>query len=172
MLKIFHTQLHGSLQKIIDKNQDEIENAARLLAQAVIANGKVVIIAEAHLQWILDALAFLDESIPMTLFDSSMKYHPSDRFIIVAENLTFVEKVQIDLPIQVPFILISNQKREALTFLSASTIFLHLQTNQGLVISESGERKGNPYALHLVFIFQCIQLTLNEILSEYKEEDL
>lgn len=172
MLKIFTTQFSGIMNKIAT-NEEAIEDSARLLAQATIAEGTIylycnneleVIISEAlySLEPLKKVVVINDQTLPEIL--------PNDRFIIATrtnqdkEACLLAKEIQTQHGSAIGISTIVSSDSGCLEELVDVHIDLHCK--KGLVPDEFGNRVANPTSLAALVAFFGIRLALNEILAE------
>ncbi|MGN1387952.1 MAG: DUF2529 domain-containing protein [Bacillus sp. (in: firmicutes)] len=170
MLKIFSTQLSG-LFKAISQDEYAIEDAARLLAQAVIGDGHIYIHGFKEMKGVVaEALEGTDALPHCKAMPDIEQISSVDRVLLFTRNsddqeaLALAEKLE---ELNVPFIGVSTVHDEMKTGLhDLAHIHINLNVKRGLVPTETGERVGYPSLLVALFTYHGIQLTLSELLEE------
>lgn len=173
ILKIFHTQL-TSLTNRLDGLTEEIEDAARRIAQTIISDGRlywasdidmsgVVIQACSGEDRIKDSQPILDEKMvdfsamdTLVIASSSM----SDSFL-----LSLIDKAKSN---GATVIVISSTPQDE-SFMTTVDFILPTGVVHGLVPLESGKRIGSPHLLMGVYIYYHLFFAVTDILEEHEE---
>lgn len=172
MLKIFTTQFSGIMNKIAT-NEEAIEDSARLLAQATIAEGTIYLYCSNELEVIIsEALYSLEplKNVVVVNDQTLTEIQPSDRFIIATrtnqdeEALKLAKAIQAQHGSAIGISTIVSSDSKGLEELVDVHIDLHCK--KGLVPDEYGNRVANPTSLAALVAFFGIRLALNEILTE------
>jgi len=173
MLKIFSTQLSG-LFKAISQDEFAIEDAARLLAQAVIGDGHIYIHGFKEMKGVVsEALEGADALFNCKPMPTVEQITSVDRVILFTRNSDDQEAIELAKQLEdknVPFVGVStvhNEMNEGIHDLAH--IHLNLNIKRGLVPTDTGERVGHPSLLVALFAYHGIQLTLAELLEELEE---
>ncbi|MDJ1112024.1 DUF2529 domain-containing protein [Macrococcus sp. S115] len=166
MFKIFNTQLNGIFKKI-EAQEVEIDIAARLLAQAVVGQGKIYVKGFGDLKHFED---FAVES-KERLFDSEKFITESlidhtDRILVMSDTydedchefITMLKEKDID------FVLVCN-KDERIDVMN----FIDLSTPRALVPTENFSRIITPHMMAMNFIYYGIYNVMYEMLVEEEE---
>ncbi|MGV3466506.1 MAG: DUF2529 domain-containing protein [Heyndrickxia sp.] len=177
MLKMFLTQLNGLQQRIFEKEEESIEDTARLLAQAAIGEGKIYIKGFNEMEAVCSEAFLGAEPLKYaTLIQNTNYLTDADRVLIFTRFISDDAAISLAKELSnkgVPFAIVAgidkSEVEEDLTELAD----VHINTNliKPMLPSDTGERVGFPSALIGLFIYQCIKFQLDEILSEYLEED-
>ncbi|GGB12251.1 DUF2529 family protein [Macrococcus hajekii] len=163
MIKIFNTQLNGIFQKI-DAQESEIDIAARLLAQAIIGQGKVYIKGFGDLRYLEEFLTSGDEKLPDTeRLITETVIDQTDRVILMApyydesviEYIADLEKNNID------YVLVCN-KDPRIDCMN----FIDLSTPRALVPTEDFSRIITPHVMAMNYIYYILYALIKEMLDE------
>lgn len=172
-MKIFATQLQGVFQKIMEQEEEAIENGARLAAQGPAGTGRLLIYAAPPMRGNAVNLASHPDAPAQTIqvIDTvEFKPEPVDRAIILAEKEeeeylhSTIELLQSsDVPVVViaPF----TEEEGGMT-LEPTDVWIHTHVHGGLVPDEHGNRIGHPSALSTLFVGQLLYLNIKELLDE------
>lgn len=181
MLKIFLTQLTGVYKKIEQDEQDTIEDAARLLAQALAAKGQVYIHGFKEMEGIVAQAINGPEPLKGIKKLYSGQYmvqaEQRDRAIIFARSATEKEAVALAESLRgqhVPFVAVSQgvtaEEEGKPNLAEIADVHIDIKATRGLVPNEDGTRSGLPTLAAALFAYQGIILAVDEILREYEEE--
>ncbi|OOE14753.1 DUF2529 family protein [Fictibacillus arsenicus] len=180
MLKIFSTQVSGLLKAISDKEEQSVEEASRLLAHSVLAEGTVYFKGFGEMEAVVgealfgenkfrNGAEFKDERMDSLLPVDSIVV--ASRFMDDEEAVAFCKKVKETADCHV--ILMGGRKKEtdiAFDLEAAADIVIDTKAVRGLVPLDDGSRIGFPSGLTALFTYYAIFLTTEEILEEYDEE--
>ncbi|WP_158737008.1 DUF2529 family protein [Alteribacillus sp. YIM 98480] len=172
-MKIFATQLQGVFQKIMEQEEEAIENGARLAAQGPAGTGSLLIYATPSMRGNAVNLAYHKEAPPQTIqvIDSKeFKAEPVDRAIVLAEKEeeaylhSYIELLQSS---EVPVVVIAPfTEEEGGITLEPTDVWIHTHVRGGLIPDEHGSRIGDPSALSTLFTGQLLYLNIKELFDE------
>ena len=174
VLKMFSTQLSGLFKRLHEKEEETIEDSSRLLAQAIVSDGKVYFYATNEMAGVIEEATKGMEPMPNAVEWTCASLDlitSNDRFILFSRTN---EEEEVNLfakqlhEAQVPFISIcsiTNPEIESLVDLAEVTI--NLKLTKGLLPDEEGNRYGYPSLIAALFIYHGIKFTTDEILKEY-----
>ena len=177
MLKIFSTQFNGVINKILNQKDEQIEDSARLLVQAITANGTIYLYCKDELNVLLTEAIHSLEPIPQVIrWDGIMPttIHPADRFIIAARSnedervIELAKAIQKEHGLAIGISSVTNKELAGLE--SIVDIHIDLHCKSGLVPDDNGHRVGNATSLAALFVLFGIRLSLNEILNEQLDD--
>ncbi|WP_059171823.1 DUF2529 family protein [Bacillus sp. FJAT-27445] len=177
MLKMFSTQLAGLFGRIQDKQEENFEDAARLLAQAAAGNGRIFIFGVKEMEAIgLEATLGTEPLVSAVKWDGKEtgEFTPADRAMVVARYSMDCEAINAAKLLKkegIPFAGISaaadGESGESLEGLA--DVHISLLLKKGLLPDESGGRYGFPAPLAALFVYYGIKFTIDEILAEYED---
>ena len=174
MLKIFTTQLNGVFQKII-KEEEVFEDASRFLAQAIIGDGKVFVYGTKEFSGIIsevnDGLEQNDSVQPLFRNGEMQSISSVDRVLLFSRQTDDLEAVQLAkklTELNIGFIVVSTTANGEDQLSDLADVFINYELTRKLVPTDEGERIGFPSLLIGLFIYHCLLLTVNEILSDYE----
>ncbi|AQQ54296.1 DUF2529 family protein [Planococcus lenghuensis] len=161
-MKILTTQLTGLFQRI-GKQEEAIEDTARVLAQAAIGEGIIYLAAFGEMEAV--AATALDGAEPLP---SAARWQPgtelasADRVWILARNDEGAALAQ-DLAGQfIPFAYLSAETYDN----PDADAFLSLGIDKGLLPDDSGGRTVVPHALAALFVYHAVKMDIDEMLGE------
>ncbi|WP_349305604.1 DUF2529 family protein [Bacillus sp. FJAT-49736] len=172
---MFLTQLNGLQQRIFEKEEEALEDAARLLAQAAVGEGKIYIKGFQEMNAICSDAIYgaepLKYAVPLNNIDLLTE---TDRVLIATRFSTDKEALLLANQLKdkgIPFASLAGKVGEEEEDL-ANLADVHIDTRliKPMLPSETGERVGFPSALIGLYIYHCLKFQLDEIISEYFEE--
>ncbi|HEY9577176.1 MAG TPA: DUF2529 domain-containing protein [Pseudobacillus sp.] len=171
MLKMFTTQLNGLFQRIADKETDQIEDGARLLAQAVVGEGRIYIKGFQEMKAVeAEAVAGSDSLSCVQPFDSADEITESDRVLLVSRFAHDSEAAAIAVALKergIPFVAAAGlAPGEEHSLNEMADVFIDTKLTKGLLPAENGGRTGFPSSLAALYIYFALKLTIDEILQE------
>ena len=173
MLKIFTTQLTGLLKDIHEREDFMMEDAARLLSQALIGEGSVYIYGRDEMNAVTAEALHGQEQLPkfLPLFhqDKMAELNATDRVLLItrssADNdvLAYAEEISHK---QIPIVVISSIDKHDRKLVDMADVHLDLNLTTSLVPTETGERIGYPASIAALYVYFCLYLLIKEILEE------
>ncbi|USK59691.1 DUF2529 domain-containing protein [Peribacillus asahii] len=175
MLKIFSTQINGLFKKMIDHEEFNIEDAARLLAQAVIGEGSIYIYGFEEMDGITKEALNGVEPLPAAkvyYLDEPLTLGSEDRFLLFSRFSNDPEAIRLSQRLQqadIPFVAVSTVvEAEGDSLATLADVHIDLRVQRGLIPDELGNRVGYPTLLIALFAYYGIKFTIEEILQEYQ----
>ncbi|KAA1039272.1 DUF2529 family protein [Macrococcus equipercicus] len=163
MLKIFNTQLNGIFKKI-DAQETEIDIASRLLAQAVVGEGRIFVKGFGDLRYFEDFIVESEES----LFGAEKMITESvldrtDRVLLMADTYddAVIEYIKDLDEFDIDYVLVCN-KDERINSMN----FIDLSTPRALVPMEDFSRIIKPHLMAMNYIYYAIYAGMKELLEE------
>ncbi|WP_407408636.1 DUF2529 domain-containing protein [Peribacillus sp.] len=175
MLKIFSTQLSGVFKKIMEKDSFEMEDAGRLLAQAVVGDGSVFIHGFGEMQGVVAESLEGEEPFPKAKrYTDDSRISHEDRLLLFSrhsddpEAIKFAERLHQE---GIPFVAVSTVvPSEGTTLVELADVHIDLRIQRGLIPDETGNRYGYPTLIAALFAYHGIKFTVEEIIQEYEDE--
>ncbi|MCM3760044.1 DUF2529 domain-containing protein [Alkalihalobacillus oceani] len=174
MLKIFTTQLNGLLKKIAEQEDEKLEDAARLLSQALVGDGHLYLYGKDEMTAVTAEALYgaekFEQAKPLTLA-AVPSLSSADRVLLIARSADDPELLQLISRLfeySIPCVLISGPASGAVPVPEEVDVHLPLPLHQGLVPTESGDRIGYPLSLAALYIYFCLSLLIHDILAEYE----
>lgn len=176
MLKIFSTQISGVFKKMIDKESFEIEDAGRLLAQAVVGDGSVYIQGFGEMQGVVAESLEGEEPFPKAKrYTNEEEISREDRFLLFSRHSNDPEAIMLAKRLQqleIPFVVVSTAiPSEEASLVELADVHIDLRIQRGLVPDDTGNRFGYPTLIVALFAYHGIKFTLEEIVQEYEDEN-
>ncbi|WP_400244081.1 DUF2529 domain-containing protein [Niallia sp. JL1B1071] len=174
MLKMFSTQLSGLFKRLLEKEEEAIEDSSRLLAQAIVSDGKVYFYATNEMAGVIREATRGMEPMPSAeeWTSSSLDLITSnDRFILFSrtndeEEINSFAKTLYDA--QIPFVSVCSITNTGIkSMLDFADVAIDLKLSKGLLPDDEGNRYGYPSLIAALFVYHGIKFTTDEILKEY-----
>lgn len=176
MSKILSTQMSGLFQRIIQNDEEAIEETARLLAQASVGQGKVYFACFDALQSVeINALQNTEPFHNLTKWTPETILTDSDRVCIFttscqnAEALSLAKKLYSDF---IPFAVVSSEPQGENNELSElAYTYTSMKIRGGILPhpTKLGERIVVPHLIAALFIYEAIKLNYDEMISDDEE---
>lgn len=173
MLKMFSTQLTGLFNRLQEKEEFSIEDAARLLAQAAAGQGKIYIFGTKEMQAVgLEAVYGEEPLQSAAVLTEEVELGAADRVLVISRYADDEEAVHVARNLQekgIPFVAISTIRGEndGEGLHNLSDVYIDLRIKKGLLPDESGNRVGFPTSIAALYIYFGLKFTIEEILEEY-----
>lgn len=171
MLKIFSTQLNGLFKIIMEKEAFNLEDAARLLAQATLGDGTIYIHGFGEMDGVTkEALHGIEPLLKTKAYDFHVPLTHEDRFLLFSRYANDPAAIQLAQQLQqnnIPFVAVSTSEKAIDSLETLADVHIDLHVNRGLVPNEDGTRTGYPTLLVALFVYFGIKFILEEILQEY-----
>ncbi|WP_071461011.1 DUF2529 family protein [Bacillus massilinigeriensis] len=182
MLKMFSTQLSGLFKKIMEREENSIEDGARLLAQAALGEGTIFIGGIGEMRAIATEAIYGAEPLQgakrlavqeaSSVEDGSIKDLASaDRVLLAAresndEAALFMAKELVQEG--VPFVAIFAIARDG-GIQDLADVSISLDMQKGLLPDEEGGRFGYPVGIAALFVYHGLKFAIDEMIAEYEE---
>ena len=175
MLKIFSTQLSGYFKRIAEQEEMNIEDGARLLAQALIGNGSIYMHGTKEMEGVVLEALYGEEPLEgaKPLFEDGelAAITSADRVLLISRFSTDTEAVELARRLQTEghFIVGVSAIKEGMHSLEQFTD-VHIDTKliKGLIPDEDGSRFGFPSLIIALLAYYGLKFTMDEIMAEYK----
>lgn len=174
MLKMLTTQLTGLLQRITSDQEDTIEEAARLLAQAGVGEGKVYFACFGEMKALEYNAQLAEEPFAkMTPWTSDAAVTDLDRVLIVTRHADDEEALALAQKLYdafIPFAVITSEKvTDAGKMADLAYVYVSLKIKQGLIPNDIGERIVVPHVLAALFVYEAIKVQYDEMMFDDEE---
>ncbi|KMJ59212.1 hypothetical protein AB685_09160 [Bacillus sp. LL01] len=178
MLKIFTTQLQGVFNRISSSEEFGFEDAARLLAQAAVGDGRIYVHGVKEMKAIeAEATEGAEPLVRATLLSDLDSYHDltdTDRALIVSRFSTDEEAVSTakalkELGIKIVGISTVTEQQESAgyeTLETLSDVHIDMKLKKPLIPGDDGERFGFPSSMTALYVYHGLAFTLKEMLEE------
>ncbi|WP_172371325.1 DUF2529 family protein [Sporosarcina jiandibaonis] len=169
-MKMLTTQISGLLQRIIGNNEDSIEETARLLAQATIGEGQVILACFGEMKAVqLVATEGVDKLVGAVTYKPGMKIGSEDRVWIFTRSSRDEEALSLARTLAdefIPFAAVSSQNAEDNELAELAMTYISTGLTRGLLPGEDGNRIVEPQALAALFIYEAVKISYDEMVSE------
>lgn len=167
MLKIFSTQLSGYFSRVSQKEEMNIEDSARLLAQALVGEGFIYLHGTNEMEGVVAEALFGTEPMKQAkrLFENGKEVEvtSADRVLLISRFSTDEEVVAIAKKLQadghsivgISAIQEGNESLEQYTDVHIDTKLL-----KGLIPDDEGNRYGFPSLMIALFAYHGIKLII------------
>lgn len=172
MRKMFTTQLAGLFKRILDKTDFEIEDSARLLAQALVGEGSIYIKGFKEMEGVvLEALEGEEKLDNAFAFQHIDDLTIADRVLVISRYSDDVEAVKLANALiekGIPFVAISGDKKTGENSLVELADFhINTQVVKPMLPNMDGTRVGFPSLIAALYIYHSLKFTMDEILEDY-----
>ncbi|GAB3058103.1 DUF2529 family protein [Salinicoccus sesuvii] len=168
MDKILQTQL-TNIYNHINAQEEEIEMAARLLAQAVGSDGEIHVKTFHDFKGIEGFLLSGSLALRKTrLFDSTETIDAPDRVLVLAEQFddevhAFVETLQNG---GVEFVLISNYNKHQAETIDQLHHYIDLSSPRPLIPTPNFDKIVNPYMSAFLYLYDHLYVLIDEMTND------
>ncbi len=157
-------------------DEDMMEDAARLLSQALIGDGNVYIYGKDEMVAVAAEALYGKEKLEHVkpLFEKGVmaELDPADRVLLISRNaydeemIDVVEQVSANGILIVGMSAVQNDLKKQ--WIDWTDVHLNLNVHNSLVPTDSGERIGYPASLMALYTYFCLHLLITDFLSEYE----
>lgn len=173
MSKMLSTQLNGLFQKIIQNEEEAIEETARLLAQASVGQGNVYFACFDEMQAVeLNALQSADSFTNLQKWDPNTTITNVDRICIFTRSCENEHALLLARQLNdqfIPFSVVSSELPDETNLLSdLAYTYISLNMRGGMLPHPTnlGERIVFPHLLAALFIYEAIKLNYDEMIDD------
>ncbi|MDM5196342.1 DUF2529 domain-containing protein [Bacillus hominis] len=174
MLKIFSTQLSGYFSRISQKEDMNIEDSARLLAQALVGDGFIYLHGTNEMEGVVSEALFGAEPMKQAkrLIENGelAAVTSADRVLLISRFSTDEEVVTIAKKLQ--------EEGQSIVGISAvhegpesleqyTDVHIDIKLLKGLIPDDEGNRYGFPSLIIALFAYHGLKFTIDEMLNEY-----
>jgi hypothetical protein len=168
----------GHFKKIADKEYANIEDSARVLAQAIVGDGTIYLHGFNEMKALEAEALYGYDRFPKTkpLFDESgqrASLSPIDRVIIATrfsndhDALSLTKELQKEGTQVVALSAIDQSNEEALE--NVADFHVNTVLTKALIPLDDGSKVGFPSTMTALFAYYGLLLTTNEIIEEYED---
>ena len=176
MSKILSTQMSGLFQKIIQSEEEAIEETSRLLAQASIGQGTVYFACFGELQAVeFHALYSSEPFANLAKWTPDLELTDSDRVCIFTTSSHNSEAINLAQKLYdqfIPFSVVTSEPIDPSNELSElAYTYISMKIRGGIIPhpTKIGERTIIPYLMAALFIYEAIKLNYDEMLTDDDE---
>ncbi|KAA0955977.1 DUF2529 family protein [Sporosarcina sp. ANT_H38] len=171
MLKILTTQVGGLLQRIAGNGEESIEETARLLAQATIGEGRVIIAGFDEMQAVIaTALHGAEPLSGAVRFEFGMDISTADRIWLLTRSATDEPALKLARHLAerfIPFAALAAEKPHNDNELkNLAYTYISTGLTRGLLPGDHGERIVQPHALSALFVYEAVKIAHDEMILD------
>ncbi|MDI2587773.1 DUF2529 family protein [Psychrobacillus sp. NEAU-3TGS] len=168
-MKMLTTQLTGLFQRLATSEEENIEETARLLAQAAAREGNIYFATFGEMASIAVNAQFAAEPFPsMKTWTPTVQLTSADRVWIItrsSENEEVIELAEHLSEEFIPFsVLAAEPASEENKLADLAYTYISMKLTKGLLPAEDGSRIVLPYALAAMFVYEAVKMKLDEML--------
>ncbi|PEZ04260.1 hypothetical protein CN326_16335 [Bacillus sp. AFS018417] len=175
MFKIFSTQLGGYFTRIAQKEEMNIEDGARLLAQALVGDGHIYLHGTKEMEGVICEALYGSEPMQSAkrLFEDGKQASVTvaDRILLISRFSTDEDIISLAKQLQENghFIVGISAKQEGELSLEQFTD-AHIDTKlvKALIPDDDGSRYGFPSLITALFAYHGLKFTIDDIMNEYE----
>lgn len=174
MLKIFSTQLSGYFTRISQKEEMNIEDSARLLAQALIGDGIVYLHGTREMEGVVLEALYGDEPLKQAkrLIENGNQAEvtSADRVLVISRFSTDEHTVSIAKKLQEEgqsIVGISAVQEGTESLEQFTDVHIDIKLLKGLIPDDEGNRYGFPSLILALFAYHGLKFTIDEMINEY-----
>lgn len=169
-MKMLTTQLNGLLDRIAKNNEDSIEETARLLAQATVGEGRIIIAAFDELKAV-HTVATMSENplVGAIAYQSELSIGHADRVWIFTRSVNDPRALELArnlAEVFIPFAVVAPEKETDHELFDLAMTSISTGLLRGLLPGENGERIVEPHALAALFIYEAVKISYDEMLED------
>ncbi|MBS4195872.1 DUF2529 domain-containing protein [Lederbergia citri] len=173
MQKMFTTQLAGLFKRILEKEELNIEDGARVLAQAPVGEGNIFIKGFKEMEGaVIEALEGAEPLKGAVRLESVEKLSHADRVMLITRFADDVEAMEFGKNLvekNIPFVVIAGENKSGGESLAdIADVFIQTYVIKPLLPTEDGNRVGFPSLIAALYIYFSLKFTIEEILEEYE----
>lgn len=170
-MKILTTQITGLFQRIAAKNEEAVEETARLLAQALVGEGRVVIAAFDEMAAVASNAILGAEPLERAVtFSNELELTRADRVWILARTSDDQRALRLAETLTesgIPFAaLAAEAMADGNKLAELATTYLATGITKGLLPGPDGNRIVEPHAMAALFLYEAVKLELDEMLAD------
>lgn len=170
-MKMLTTQLSGLLDRIATNNEETIEETARLLAQATVGEGRIVIAAFDEFEVVLTVARAGENAFERAvIYEDQLAISSADRVWILTPSVEDKRAVELAQKLDdafIPFAVVAPEKEDNQTLYNEAMTFISTGLMKGLLPGENGERIVKPHSLSALFIYEAVKMSYDEMLVDY-----
>ncbi len=171
IVKMLTTQISGLLQRIAGNGEESIEETARLLAQATIGEGRVIVAGFGEMAAVtataLHGAEPLSGAIP---YEKGMEFAAADRIWLLTRSATDAPALELARLLAkrfIPFAALSAEKPDTSNELKdLAYTYISTGLTRGLLPGDDGERIVRPHALAALFVYEAVKIAYDEMILD------
>ena len=170
-MKMLTTQIAGVLQRIGNNQEEAIEDTARLLAQAAVGEGRVVLYGVQDMQGVVtNALEGAEPLAHAVSMHDGLTLSSMDRVWLFTRDAANEDVLQFAHSLVeegIAFAVVSNAKASEENKLSElADVYIATGIVKGLLPDDEGNRVVQPHLLASLFTYEAVKLSYDEMLMD------
>lgn len=169
-MKMLTTQIGGLLDRIATNNEESIEETARLLAQATVGEGRVIIAGFDELDAVQRVATLSEKPFTRAIpYHSALEIDHTDRVWIFTRSATSSATLELARSLAtdfIPFAAVAPENEEENELAELATTYISTRLTRGLLPGENGERIVQPHAMVALFVYEAVQIAYDEMLAD------
>lgn len=169
-MKMLTTQLNGLFDRITKSNEEAIEETARLLAQATVGEGRVIIAGFDELSAVSTVATMNGNPLTGTVpYHPDLEIHQADRVWLLTRSVNDHEALALARRLAeafIPFAVVAPEKEANHELFDLAMTHISTGLLRGLLPGEGGERIVEPHALAALFIYEAVKIAYDEMLLD------
>lgn len=173
---MFTTQLQGLFQRIQEGQMEAMEDGARLLAQAAIADHTIYVYGTDEMDAVvceaIKGVESLSHAAALHSDGSMEQLTGMDRVLLVSRYSTDTEALQLAKQLSekgISFVAVSSHLESSKeSIVDLADVHIDLQLKKGLLPNDDGGRSGYPFSMAALFVYYGLKFTIEEMLVEYE----
>lgn len=169
-MKMLTTQLNGLFDRIAKNNEEAIEETARLLAQATVGEGRVIIAGFDELSAVQTVAVTSGNPLAGAVsYHPDLEIHQADRVWLLTRTAEHAEALALAHRLAeafIPFAVVAPEKEADHALFDLAMTHISTGLLRGLLPGEDGERIVEPHALVALFIYEAVKISYDEMLSD------
>lgn len=171
-MKMLTTQLSGLLTRLAEREQFSIEETARLLAQAIASDGRIIFYGVDELAAVTMRAQLGEEKMQSVIpYEKGMEFHHTDRVLIMSKREHPEEALQLAKQLHdafIPFAVIASAKEEDDALAQWAYTYVSTDITRGLLPTETGDRTVYVDLIATLFIFEAMKQMMDEMLHDFE----
>ncbi|MCJ8007901.1 DUF2529 domain-containing protein [Lederbergia wuyishanensis] len=173
MQKMFTTQLAGLFKRIFEKEEYNIEDGARVLAQALAGEGAIFIKGFKEMEGVLsEAIEGVEPLKGATRLESTDSLTHADRVLLITRFANDEDAISLGEKLvekNISFVAIAGEnKSEGKSLADLADVFIQTSLVKPLLPTEDGNRVGFPSLMAALYIYFSLKFSIEDILEEYE----
>ncbi len=175
MLKIFSTQLSGYFTRISQKEEMNIEDSARLLAQALVGDGIVYLHGTKEMEGVVSEALHgaepLKQAKRLIENGNQAEVTSADRVLLISRFSTDENIISLAKGLQEEghsIVGISAIQNSEISLEQFTDVHIDTKLLKGLIPDDEGNRYGFPSLILSLFAYHGLKFTIDEIINEYE----
>ncbi|REB05919.1 DUF2529 family protein [Sporosarcina sp. BI001-red] len=170
-MKMLTTQIAGLLQRIATNHEEAIEDTARLLAQAAVGDGRVVMVGMNELNGlVMNAIEGAEPFANVIRYSADLELGSMDRVWLFTRSSGNADALEIGKVLSkqgVAFAVVGSEKSSGQNELSElADVYISTGISKGLLPNDEGDRVVEPHLLASLFVYEAVKLSYDEMLMD------